>query len=203
MSKNRRFTKDEDAYIRKHYRKMAFRDIADHLGRSTISINHRVQNLGLTKKVLRRWTPAEDQFIRDNHDKSVGWIAQKLDRDRNVVSARAKYLGLNFRRAAEVRLQKEYLCVRRRQDGRRITIWQDVEVMERHLGRKLRKPECIYHINLSKTDNRIENLYLCRDRSHHKLVHSSLEGLIPDLLKRSVIRFNRDLGIYELCEASS
>lgn len=203
MSENRKFTKREDDFIRKNYRKMSYRDIADHLGRSKISINHRTQKLGLSKIPLRRWTEEEDQFIRDNYERGLEWLIQALGRNRNVVSARANELGFTFRRDAQMRVNKSYKCVRRQKNGERRVTWEHISVMEQSLGRELRKPECVHHINTVKTDNGIENLYLCRDRSHHKLVHSSLERLIPELLTRGVIRFNRDLGIYELCETSN
>lgn len=203
MSKSRKFTKEEDAFIRKNYRKSTYRDIAEHLGRSTLSINHRVQKLKLTKMPVRRWTKEEDQIIRDNHERGLDWLIQALGRNRNVVSVRVNELGFTFRRNAQMRVNKQYRCVRKQENGQRTTTWEHISAMEQSLGRRLRKPECVHHINTIKTDNRIKNLYLCRDRGHHKLVHISLERLIPDLLTRGIIRFNHDLGIYELCETSS
>jgi len=46
-------------------------------------------------------------------------------------------------------------------------------VMEKYLGHKLSKSECIHHLNGNITDNRIENLILCKSPGEHtKKYHS-------------------------------
>lgn len=46
------------------------------------------------------------------------------------------------------------------------------QVMEKHLGRKLRKNEQIHHINHNPSDNRLENLLLTKNGEHIKLYHN-------------------------------
>tara|TARA_R110000824_G_scaffold129621_11_gene291192 strand:- start:6004 stop:6573 length:570 start_codon:yes stop_codon:yes gene_type:complete len=71
-------------------------------------------------------------------------------------------------------------------------------VMEQHLGRKLRKDEFVHHIDCVKTNNNINNLWLC-NASNHALAHKSVEKLFPILIQNGgKLSFNTDKGIYYL-----
>jgi len=48
-------------------------------------------------------------------------------------------------------------------------------VMEKHLGRYLKKHEVVHHINEVRNDNRIENLGLFTDRATHTKYHYDLQ----------------------------
>lgn len=71
-------------------------------------------------------------------------------------------------------------------------------VYENYIGRKLNRNEIIHHVNLVKTDNRIENLYLCNGQSEHSLLHRQLEGIAGQLVERGVVVFKD--GKYEINE---
>ena len=78
---------------------------------------------------------------------------------------------------------------------------EHVMVIERVIGRPLRRGEIVHHINGDRQDNRAENLYLCRDHSHHNEVHRSEAAALRALLAVGLVTF-RD-GRYEAVLRSS
>lgn len=70
-------------------------------------------------------------------------------------------------------------------------------VMEEMLGRPLSEEEIVHHVNAIRADNEPNNLYLCRNRSHHNDVHASYDALLVGLMADGIVRFNRDIGRYE------
>lgn len=76
-------------------------------------------------------------------------------------------------------------------------VFEHTLVIEKELGKLPEDNEMIHHINCNKHDNRIENLYLCT-RSQHKKTHWSLEKLLPDLIERDIVGFDKEKGKYYL-----
>lgn len=69
--------------------------------------------------------------------------------------------------------------------------------VEKHLNRKLEKNEVVHHIDGNKTNNQISNLFLTDQKGHSK-AHRSLELIGYYLIQNDLVRFNSELGIYEL-----
>jgi hypothetical protein len=74
----------------------------------------------------------------------------------------------------------------------------NLEISKRALlnGLYLKSNFIVHHINLDTLDNRLENLWLCKNRTNHNSVHRSLLKLVDSLLKFKFLIF--DNGIYQL-----
>ena len=69
--------------------------------------------------------------------------------------------------------------------------------MEQYLKRKLLRTEIVHHIDMNKTNNNIENLWLC-SQSTHTMAHGSMNIAVAELIKRGLVEFNA--GKYQLKE---
>ena len=192
----KRFTESEDGYIRSNYHSMLARDIASHLDRGVQQIRKRAGKLGLAN-ALKRWCDQEDAVIRAGWGKRMlADVARELDRRESEVSTRAKALG-----CSPWRIRKGTHAGRpidRFTSGR--PVYSHRTVVEERIGRSLRSDEIVHHIDANKSNNASSNLHVFKSRSAHRKAHWSIESLIPGLLELGVIEFDRNRGIYKLCE---
>jgi hypothetical protein len=200
MHARRAWTADEESYLLANARSSTYRDIGAHLDRSERSVYHRAQKLGVRLRELRRWTAEEDDALRGYIALGLDEAARRLSRISSEVSQRAGKLGVPFRQRTVRRRRKDrYVVIGAWADGKRQRHLEHRLIAAEALGRPLVVSERVHHINFDKSDNRPDNLYVCRDRGHHQRVHRSVDSLVPALLERGLVRFDRATGRYELC----
>ena len=68
------------------------------------------------------------------------------------------------------------------------------EIVESIIGRELKKTEIVHHIDMDKSNNSPDNLYLCENRAMHNQCHYSAEQLISELFKEGKVVFKD--GVY-------
>ena len=71
-----------------------------------------------------------------------------------------------------------------------------VRIMEAHIGRFLAKGEVVHHIDTIKTNNEINNLYLCKSKSEHAAIHAKLRAFSRDGIDISCLSFANGEYIY-------
>jgi IMP dehydrogenase len=89
-------------------------------------------------------------------------------------------------------IHKGYLA--RYENGK--TIFMHREKYEEYYNYKLKPGEHVHHINCDSLDNSKENLALAKNKSDHKLIHSSLEKCAAKLVKCKIILFDRNKNEY-------
>jgi len=72
--------------------------------------------------------------------------------------------------------------------------------MEKRVGRCLARTEIVHHIDFDKSNNQQDNLHLFPSRAEHRIAHMSFESVVPALLGRGILYFDRTTGRYRLCE---
>lgn len=75
---------------------------------------------------------------------------------------------------------------------------EHVLVMEKKIGRYIKKGEIIHHINFKKDDNRPENLILFPNNKEHSRIHTIVNSFAGELFNRGIIIWNEKERRYEL-----
>ena len=75
-------------------------------------------------------------------------------------------------------------------------------VMEKIIGRKLKRHEVVHHIDLIKSNDSEENLFLCKTRGIHQIIHKQFRSLgrkiAIEFLRLGIIFFDVNEEIYKI-----
>lgn len=74
-------------------------------------------------------------------------------------------------KGGKIHNKRGYILIFNRIKGRSKYIYEHILIMEKSLKRCLTNNEVVHHINGNKSDNRIENLYLCKNGKEHARIH--------------------------------
>ena len=194
---NKRYTDDEKNLIIENHKEMSVKELATLLGRTERSVRAQIERIGLSLQSLKRnkpfeWTKEKTDFLKKHYkcysDEKLG---EKLGASEGIVYRKRKKLGLTIITRNPF-IQGGYY--RQYIDGKRV--WSHRHEAEKKIGRKLKKSEPVHHIDGDKLNNNHDNLYVCRDRSHHGIVHDSLEEVAFSLYKLGIIGFDEETGEY-------
>jgi hypothetical protein len=76
-------------------------------------------------------------------------------------------------------------------------VFQHRWIIEKYLNRKLTKDEHVHHIDMSRINNKLSNLWVC-NRKQHMIAHHSFNECCEKLMIKGDIKFNIEIGKYYL-----
>lgn len=196
---NKIYSQQEVDFIKQNYSKLSVKEISVILNRSAKSVRAKIERLGLSLATLDRnapyqWSKNELDFLQANYlTLSDAKLSKRLNIPISIVCRKRLQLGLrihHYNEYIEDGYAKRYI------NGKKV--WVHRYNAEAKYGREISKTEKVHHINGDKLDNRMENLYVCTDKSHHSRVHGSLEKVAFALIKKGIIKFDESNGVYHL-----
>jgi len=72
-------------------------------------------------------------------------------------------------------------------------------IMEKMIGRYLKKGEIVHHINYIEDDNREENLFLCKEGENHYKIHKLSRFLIKEFIREKGLKEELTKYMIENC----
>lgn len=201
--KQMRWTEERRQFIRDNYKTMTVKELATHFGVSNKAMRGIMERLEIDLQSLGRnlavvWTEDDLDYLKKN------WL---YSTDEEVAKALGLSRGFNkhvvYRKRESLGLKGKSHRIRKDKSGYKYSIDYDTRVythrskMEEKLGRKLESSEIVHHIDGDKSNDDIENLYLCDSISEHTLLHDSLENMALELVRKGKISFDKKEGKYK------
>lgn len=184
--------KEEKLFIKNNYKNKTTKELSIALKRSKKSIMGKIERMNL-KKIDNLWKKEELILLKEKQNLTTPKLMKFLpNRTHLSIEHKRKRCGLERNIPFWKTNNTGYVY---RIDNKKI-IFEHREIIERHLGRKLNKNERIHHIDGNKNNNKIDNLAICNNDKHHRLLHANLEKVAYVLVRNGVIKFNKISGEY-------
>lgn len=200
------YTLEEEEFIRNNYDKMTAAELGEVLNRSKSSIYEKVQELGLSKRPKKYKGDELPYYVFQNDIEVIKKLGGKIsDRElyekhlphfpsrKAVTRVRNKFLKIPPFRVKMHEQEKEfngYLVYKGKKVHR--------TVVEKKLGRKLKKGQPTHHLDGNRYNNDGSNLYACKSAKEHSQIHISLQKCMFELVRDGYVLFNKLTGLYEL-----
>lgn len=76
------------------------------------------------------------------------------------------------------------------ENGKRKSKMHHRKIVEDFIGRELKKDESIHHVDGNRTNNSINNLYICDSYEEHAEIHRDLDRITYELFNLGIIKFS-------------
>lgn len=162
---------------RKKYCKNCGKQIAT--GRKSIRCN-KCSNSGKNNPFYGKKHSLETKKIIGEKSKKK-WTKKYIDKIYKKQSGFKKYINGYI-------LVKDYKHPNR---SKKKYVLEHIKVMSNYLNRPIKKGEIVHHINFVRDNNKIKNLYLCKNTSEHMKINSSLYRLVKNLIDLKIIKFKK------------
>jgi hypothetical protein len=195
---------EENQYILDNYKTKSKKEFCEIFNVSLSAINHKYQRLGITEKSIMGqnypWSDDDIEYLKK-------YWTEKTDReiweDLNIERFGFGHYVV-MRKRLQLGLVDKPRKVHQSKDGYKY--WFDYDKMvfthrekiEQQIGRKLTSKEIVHHIDGDKSNDDLDNLYLCQDNAEHQSLHDQLQKLSYELFKQGIIKFNKNTGNYYL-----
>ncbi|MFA7577775.1 MAG: hypothetical protein WC002_06860 [Candidatus Muiribacteriota bacterium] len=92
---SKRWSKEEEDFLKKNFNKMSNKDLADKFNVTTISVQRKLSRLNLIRQVQKKWSDKEEKYLKENYnDKSDAELAKYFDVTPIAVKRKLNRLGL-------------------------------------------------------------------------------------------------------------
>jgi Zn-dependent peptidase ImmA (M78 family) len=107
---SKRWTKEEEEFLKKNFNKMNNKELAEKFGVSTIAIQRKLSRLNLIRQVQKKWTKKEEEYLKEHYlEMTDAELAKKFGVTPIAVKRKLNRLGLtrkNKKKSKKVETKK-------------------------------------------------------------------------------------------------